>query len=162
MASGKSAVGKELSKALSLDFVDLDSYIEDREQSTIQELFDGYGEIYFRRKETECLAELMGNSENFVLSVGGGTPCYANNMELILKNSYSIYLKTSIPTIVNRVKGEKEHRPLIAAVPDDKLHEFVAKHLFERAPFYEQAAQKIITDSDTIEGIVLQLVDQLR
>lgn len=155
MGSGKTSVGKKLSKVLKIPFLDLDDYISKKEELTIPEVFKQKGEIYFRKKETQYLEELLTNDENFILSVGGGTPCYASNIEIITKNSFSIYLKSNISTIYNRLSNQKskEKRPLIASIPLDKLEEFIAKHLFERAPFYEQATQTIIVDKKTVKEI---------
>lgn len=154
MASGKSAVGRLLSEKLNLNFIDLDAYIEAQEGKSIATIFSEKGEIYFRQKESFYLAQLLEENNDFVLSLGGGTPCYGKNIALILKYSTSVYLKSSIKTIIDRVKLEKEHRPLIANIADENLQEFIAKHLFERAPYYEQAHQKVITDQLTINEVV--------
>lgn len=154
MASGKSAVGRLLSEKLNLNFIDLDAYIEAQEGKSIATIFSEKGEIYFRQKESFYLAQLLEENNDFVLSLGGGTPCYGKNIALILKYSTSVYLKSSIKTIIDRVKLEKEHRPLIANIADENLQEFIAKHLFERAPYYEQAHQKVITDQLAINEVV--------
>ena len=159
MASGKSAVGVNLAKELSLNFIDLDDYIEQKEQQTIAEIFKLKGEIYFRKLETICLEELLSNPNDFVLSLGGGTPCYANNMDAILKSSKSIYLRTGIATICNRLLNETNKRPLVAEITKEKLPEFVAKHLFERRFFYEKANLVIDTDNKSIEVLVQQILD---
>ena len=80
MASGKSTIGKILAKELNLSFIDLDHYISDREQMSIPEIFNQKGEIYFRKIETKCLLEVLEKEQEFILSLGGGTPCYGNNM----------------------------------------------------------------------------------
>lgn len=153
MASGKSAVGVALSNKLNLSFIDLDDYIEEKEQKPIPRIFEEKGEIYFRKVEADCLKELLLDTENFILSLGGGTPCYGNNMELVIEHSESFYLRTSIPTIYNRLLNEKSKRPLIAEIPNEKLQEFIGKHLFERRFFYEQATNIIVTDNKSINEI---------
>lgn len=159
MASGKSTVGKVLSAKSNTSFIDLDEYIEKKEQKSISKIFEENGEIYFRLKEHEYLKELLNKKEDFILSLGGGTPCYANNMNVILddKNSVSIYLQASIKTIVNRLKNDKEKRPLVTSLNDEQLSEFVAKHLFERNLFYNKATFKIKIDDKTIEKIVEEI-----
>lgn len=140
MASGKSSIGKKISKSLQTEFIDLDDYIIEKENRSIADVFAKKGEIYFRKIEHQYLKEILEQKTNFILSLGGGTPCYAGNMELIKKsNTTSIYLQGNVPTMVKRLIKKKVKRPLIASLGDDKIPEFVAKHLFERRFFYEQA-----------------------
>jgi shikimate kinase len=153
MASGKSAVGRALAKVKNLDFIDLDAYIEEREQISISEIFELKGEIYFRKKEHEYLKELLNIQNNCIISLGGGTPCYGNNMELIKNSAISFYLKASIATIFNRLKNETSQRPLVANIGIDNLQEYIAKHLFERNPFYEKANYTIIINDKSIVEI---------
>ncbi|MFI0427858.1 shikimate kinase [Mariniflexile sp. HMF6888] len=164
MASGKSTLGRILAKKLDYGFLDLDDYIEEKENSTISDIFKSKGEIHFRKLETHYLKELLSSKSKLVLSLGGGTPCYSNNMDIILKanNVKSIYLKASIPTLIARLKNEKSKRPLIAHIEtDDLLAEFIGKHLFERSQFYSLAHVTITTDNkpenNIIEEVVLQL-----
>lgn len=139
MGSGKSTVGRSLASKLGLEFLDLDDHIVNKEQISIPEIFEQKGEVYFRKKEGTYLAELLESDQAFVLSLGGGTPCYGHNMELVLNKGVSIYLKLDLKTLVDRLIREKDARPLIADQTDEQLTEFVAKHLFERANFYEKA-----------------------
>ncbi len=159
MASGKSSIGKKLAKKINYKFVDLDDYIAKREVISIPEIFKKKGEIYFRKKETEALNELLHQNKDFILAVGGGTPCYGNNMELININAKSIYLKGSINTIYTKLsKPKNKHkRPLISNIADKGLKEFIAKHLFERTPFYEQADFTIVIDNKTKTEIVEEI-----
>ncbi len=162
MASGKSSIGKLLSKSLNINFIDLDDYIIEKEKKSISSIFKEKGEIYFRRIEHQYLKEIIENYSNFILSLGGGTPCYANNMENINDKSInSIYLQANIPTLVNRLIKEKSDRPLIASLEDKQLPEFVAKHLFERRFYYEQAKHTIKIDNKTIETIATEIKDIL-
>ena len=154
MGSGKSTVGKRLATLKSYQFIDLDNYIETSEGINIRAIFETKGEIYFRRIEHRYLKEILGKEENLVLATGGGTPCYGSNMEVILQaTSQTYYLKLSISTIVERLIGEKEERPLVKDIPDDELPEFIAKHLFERSFFYNQS-HHVIT-CDTKDPVVL-------
>ena len=115
MASGKSKIGKELAKVLSYEFKDLDSCIEIAEGKSINEIFNKSGELYFRKKEKEYLKSLLKTSNNSIISLGGGTPCYFNTMEELLLNNdlTTVYLNVSIPVLVNRLKPEMYKRPLI-------------------------------------------------
>jgi|TARA_B100000809_G_scaffold60487_1_gene57052 shikimate kinase len=158
MASGKSTIGREISKKLNMKFIDLDDYISKREKSSILEIFKVKGEIYFRRIESLYLSEILNSKDSFILSVGGGTPCYSNNMELILNSeTSSIYIKASIKTLAARLASEKNKRPLVAELENDKLIEFVAKHLFERRFFYEQASITLNTEDKSIEEITTEI-----
>jgi shikimate kinase len=158
MASGKSSIGKTLSKNLSLRFIDLDDYIIEKENSSIADIFKEKGEIYFRRIESEYLIEILSKDEDLMLSLGGGTPCYGNNMEEINKEeTISVYLKGSIPTISKRLIKDKGKRPLISFLGDDKITEFVAKHIFERRHFYEQAKMTIKIDDKTKKELTTEL-----
>lgn len=154
MASGKSAVGTILSNKLRMQYVDLDSFIEEKEQLAISEIFKIKGEIYFRKKEGEYLKELLNLKEDCIISLGGGTPCYGINMEFIENNSKSFYLKASINTIYSRLDGETSQRPLVASIGKENLKEYVAKHLFERTLFYQRAQHIITVDEKSIFKIV--------
>lgn len=138
MGSGKSTLAKALAKELGLTFIDLDLEIEKQAGFSISELIFNKGELYFRKSEREMLLQILKQS-NFVLALGGGTPCYYNNMEEINRHSISIYLKMQLNDLVARLEENRSDRPLIAHLEGAKLKEFIAKHLFERASFYEQS-----------------------
>ncbi|MEM6721238.1 MAG: shikimate kinase [Bacteroidota bacterium] len=158
MASGKSSVSKLLGTTLELPVLDLDTYIETQEGKTIPEIFETKSEIYFRMREHHYLKEVLETQQEMILSLGGGTPCYSNNMELIHKyTKHTFYLQTSIMEIVNRVKDEKAQRPLISGISDEDLPEFIGKHLFERNVFYQQATHSVLTDKKTIEKLVVEI-----
>jgi shikimate kinase len=158
MASGKSTIGKEISKKLDMNFIDLDAYISEQEKQSISEIFKIKGEIYFRRIENMYLMKLLNYENDFVLSLGGGTPCYANNMELIQSSkAKSVYIKADIPTLVARLIEEKSARPLVANLENEKMTEFVAKHLFERRFFYEQASIILNTENKTIQEVISEI-----
>ncbi|WP_338356839.1 shikimate kinase [Yeosuana marina] len=164
MASGKSTIGKILAEKLHYDFIDLDSYIESNEGISVQNIFKNKGEIYFRKLETLFLNEIIDTKNNVILSLGGGTPCYGKNMSIIQNASHvkSFYLKASISFLVNRLKTRKGKRPLIAHLEtEDELTEFIGKHLFERAPYYEQANFKISIDNKSRNKIAKEIVSYL-
>lgn len=162
MGSGKSSIGKLLATKLAIDFVDLDKLIEQKERMTINEIFTKRGEVYFRKREHLYLCEVLSNNQDLIIAVGGGTPCYGNNIEIINNASFSVYLKASIETIVNRLKSEKYKRPLIAHLKDEDLPEFIGKHLFERIPFYVQSNIEIKTDCLSFEEITDTLIAQIK
>lgn len=162
MASGKSTIGKLLATEKGIDFIDLDEYIEEREGKSISEIFKSDGEIYFRLKEHEYLKELLDKKTSFILSLGGGTPCYSSNMDVI--NSFndvvSYYLRATPGTIQKRLLTQRDKRPLVADLSDEELLEFIAKHLFERSFYYEQAKEKIGIDALSIPDVVKAISDK--
>ena len=158
MASGKSSVGKLLSKKLSMKFLDLDDYIINKEGMSIAEIFEKKGEVYFRVIENKYLKEVLNTKDQFILALGGGTPCYANNMEEINKgNTVSIYLQGKTKTMIDRLIKKKSKRPLIASLADDKMPEFVAKHLFERRLYYELAKITVEIDAKSKKEVAKEL-----
>lgn len=162
MGSGKSAVGKFLAQETGFSFIDLDEYIEQKEQKTIAEIFAQKGEIYFRKLETKYLDKILNNTSNAILSLGGGTPCFGDNMNLIkgYSNWKSIYLKTSINELSNRLFDERNKRPLIAHnSTKEQLSEFIAKHLFERSIYYNKALISIQTDGKSISKVASEIID---
>ena len=157
MGSGKSTVAQILASKLDLEALDLDDYITAKEGLSIPEIFASKGEIYFRKIENKYLGELLNSERSFVLALGGGTPCYADNMEQILEKSESFYLKASIKTLFQRLVGEKDHRPMITSLSNDQLTEFIAKHLFERRNYYERAHTTIVIDDKSPEKIAKEI-----
>lgn len=158
MGSGKSTIARKLSDVLKLKMIDLDEYISNKEGLSIPELFKTKGEIYFRKLETQALKEIFATQKNYILSVGGGTPCYSNNIDLIIENENSFYLKASIQTLSERLLEEKHTRPLIQDINNQDLHEFIAKHLFERNPFYERTNHTIKIDKKDVNEIVEEII----
>lgn len=161
MGSGKSHISKILSDEINFKLLDLDKEISKRLKMTIPEIFEKKGEIFFRKTEREVLEEILATEENVVLSLGGGTPAYYNNMEIINLNSKSIFLKANIGTLVARLSKQKEKRPLVAKISDEDLPEFIAKHLFERNAFYSKAQFMISTDGKSPENIVSEIKEKL-
>lgn len=158
MGSGKSTIGKLLAGNLDYEFIDLDDHIESSEALSIPDIFESKGEIYFRKKEFEYLNEILNTKDDFVLSTGGGTPCYGENMLAILKATSNVfYLKVSIAGLINRLISEKEHRPLISNIPNEELPDFIGKHLFERSYFYSQANHILLCDENSMQELVLEI-----
>lgn len=161
MGSGKTHISKILSEKLNFKFIDLDKEIFQRNKLTIPEIFEKKGELYFRKLERETLEEILAKEKNTVLSLGGGTPVYYNNMEIINNNSKSVFLKASVGTLSERLSKQKEKRPLIAHISDENLPEFIAKHLFERNSFYGKAQLSVSTDHRQPEDIVDEIIEKL-
>ena len=161
MGSGKSHISKNLSEKINLKKIDLDDAISAKLQCSIPEIFEKKGEIYFRKEEKLVLEEILKNENSAIISLGGGTPVYYNNMEVINENSVSIFLRTSVKTLSERLLKEKNSRPLIARISDENLPEFIAKHLFERNVFYNQAQIVIDTDGKSVEEITDEIISKV-
>ena len=163
MGSGKSSVGKLLGLQLGIPFYDLDAVIEDIEQLSISDLFEKKGELYFRKSENNILKQILHKDESIVLSVGGGTPCYYNNHELLLQEGVvSFYLKATSAKLVERLQVEKESRPLVASLNKDELLDFVNKHLFDRSYYYHQVNHVVAIDEKSVDQLVDEIAKQLR
>ncbi|MGA0402378.1 MAG: shikimate kinase [Flavobacteriaceae bacterium] len=163
MGSGKSTIGQTLANELNLSFVDLDHAIEKEIGMSIRDFFEASGELKFRRLENDVLKKVILENSSMILSTGGGTPCYGNNLELMksaLKTKV-FYLKASIKTLSERLVSEKDTRPLIQAIGEEDLPEFIGKHLFERSNFYLQAHHVIDIDQKSVETIAKEIVELL-
>ena len=164
MGSGKSKIGSQLAYKLGVNFIDLDQYIEKNENASINNIFEQSGDIYFRKVESKYLNKCLSENKNFVLSVGGGAPCYNNNIGIInSNNNISIYLKNNNIDLSKRLFKNKNDRPLISGIEsEEKMVEFVSKHLFEREFYYNRA---IITidcynkDFKTICDLIISNLD---
>lgn len=162
MGSGKSTIGKILSKKTGIPFFDLDEIIEENTQKTISELFLEIGEIKFRKLEHETLNHFLATQIDFILSLGGGTPCYANNhLQLQKEGVHSVYLKASLNELIKRLVPQKKHRPLIASKDGEDFQEFIAKHLFERSYFYNQAKYVVSVDTKMPDVIADEIIGLL-
>ena len=163
MGSGKSTIGKALANELNLTFIDLDHTIEKQIGMTISDFFEASGELKFRRLENEVLNSILSENDQMILSTGGGTPCYGNNLQFMKSapNAKVFYLKASIKTLTERLLSEKGTRPLIQSIGDEDLPEFIGKHLFERSNFYLQADHVIDIDQKSVETIVKEIVELL-
>ena len=138
MGAGKTTLGKAFAKAMGLQFIDLDWYIESRYHKTIREIFDERGEEGFRQLERNMLHE-VGEFDDVVISVGGGTPCFFDNMDYMNSQGQTVYLDVAIPVLFRRLKVAKAKRPLLKDKSDEELLAFIQSALEQRAPFYQQA-----------------------
>jgi|SRR6218665_536454 len=162
MGCGKSTVAKILSEKLQLQHFELDQMIEREANLSVKEIFEQKGEIWFRKLEHKLFHEIMKHPNEIIISLGGGTPCYANNHLLLNgENAESFYLKASIDELYSRLTNEKNHRPLISETESHEMKEFIGKHLFERSYFYNQAKYKIDVDGKTPEIVALEIEKRL-
>ena len=159
MGCGKSTIAEKLSSLLQIPFVDLDKVIEAKANKTISQIFESFGEVYFRKLEHDVFVELLASPDKQIIGLGGGTPCYANNHELLKGEGItSIYLKASLITLFNRLVHNKSKRPIVANKSDEELQEFIAKHLFDRSYYYNQAEYKVTVDDKSIDETVADIM----
>lgn len=156
MASGKSVVGKVLADELGVEYFDLDKLIEQKNHKSVQEIFEQNGEIFFRKQEHLLLNEWIEQPQSFVLSLGGGTPCYANNHLVFQREDVlSVYLKAKVTTLADRIEADEDNRPLLSNISDKKS--YIGQHLLERCFYYNQAKFSVNTDDKTIGEIVTEI-----
>lgn len=142
MGSGKSYWTKSISKKLKTGGYDLDFLIEAQEEKTIAEIFAEEGEAYFRKTEAKIL-RWFREKKSFVLATGGGAPCFEGNMEWMNNQGITIWINEPVEVLVERLKPEKAHRPLIEKLSDAELHQYLVDKLVERFPFYVRATHRL-------------------
>ena len=138
MGSGKTTIGRALSKELNIPFYDLDWYIESRMRKTVKQIFDEKGENGFRKIEQSMLHE-VAEFENIILSCGGGTHCFFDNMDYMNAQGETVYLKATPDVLYGHLKMGKSVRPLLLDKTPEEVSLFVRKQLQEREPFYTKA-----------------------
>lgn len=156
MGCGKSYWGRMLSKELAVPFLDLDDLIADRAGKTIAEIFLEQGEPGFRALERDAL-HLLVDMPPSIVAAGGGTPCFGDNMDWMNTHGQTVYLNTPSNVLVQRLRHEKEVRPLLSGVKDADLQHFIEIKIAEREPFYMQA-QVVLEQTGSNEHFWLQLL----
>ncbi|MEY3432523.1 MAG: hypothetical protein RL131_459 [Bacteroidota bacterium] len=160
MGSGKSHMAKKLAVIAHIEVMDLDQIIENEEGMSIREIFSQKGEEAFRQIESNALRQLvnrlssLADNRVYVISCGGGTPCFHGNMEWMNEHGVTAWLNPSNEILVERLQKEKEHRPLIAALDDKGLTKFIAEKLNEREPFYSKAKIVLQESDPSVESIL--------
>ena len=138
MGAGKTTLGKAFARELNVSFIDLDWYIEERFHKSIRELFIERGEASFRELERNMLHE-VAEFEDVIISTGGGTPCFFDNMELMNKHGYTVFLDVHPDVLFNRLRVGTQQRPILRGKTDEELRIFIVEALEKRSPFYSQA-----------------------
>ncbi len=139
MGVGKSTVGKRLARKMGRSFLDTDQLIEEQFNCTISSFFEQYGEIHFRQVENQILKQLIAQEDHALVAVGGGLPCYHDNMQLMNEYGVTIYLYRPAKELFQRLRQNKEKRPLIVQKSDEELLKFIEQKLSEREQFYKKA-----------------------
>ena len=138
MGSGKTTVGKALAKELNLPFYDLDWYIESRMRKTVAQIFEERGEEGFRKIECNMLHE-VAEFENVVISCGGGTPCFFDNMDYLNRQAVVVYLKAEPEVLHKHLLMGKGNRPLLKGKSPDELIAYIREQVVKREQFYNKA-----------------------
>ena len=154
MGSGKTYWGRQLSQKLNLPFFDLDEQIVNAENKAIAEIFASEGEEYFRLREKEILHILTESHTTFVMSCGGGAPCYFNNIEYMNQAGTTVWINASVDTLFKRLLIEKDQRPLLKGLSDDSLKTFIKKKFSDRKIYYEQADLIIEGEDITLDHFI--------
>jgi shikimate kinase len=154
MGSGKTHWGKLLAAKLQLAFRDLDTVIVGKEQRSVSDIFSQKGEEYFRYKEKETLEEIVREQNSIILSCGGGTPCFFNNIEFMKKSGKVVWLNTSVDVLKDRLLKERLSRPLIRDIDGADLKRYIIRKLSERRMYYQQADVVVNEESITSEEFI--------
>lgn len=160
MGCGKSHISKVLHQKTGFRLIDLDREIVVQNGTPIPDIFRTKGEIFFRKEERRILEETLSRDEDIILSLGGGTPAYYDNITVINAGSTSFFLRATVATLTIRLSRQQAKRPLIADIPAGDLPQFISKHLFERNPYYAQCLYTVDTDGklpETIAGEIIRL-----
>lgn len=169
MGVGKTTVGKKLAQLFDIGFVDLDKFIENRYHKTVPEIFAERGEEEFRLIEQKALIE-VSSIEDVVISTGGGTPCFFDNVGLMNETGITVYIHAEPDELAVRLRASKNIRPVVAGKSGEELTAFIASHLKDREKFYNQAqivykTDRLITKDEihlTVEGIAHEIKKLLK
>ena len=164
MGAGKTTLGKAFARELGLSFIDLDWYIESRFYKTIPQLFAERGEDGFRRVEQNMLHE-VGEFENVVISTGGGTPCFFDNMDYMNAQGQTVFLDVDVETLFRRLRVATQQRPILRGKSQEELRAFIEKALADRSPYYTKARYRFdgnqLENREQIAGSVQRLRELL-
>ena len=158
MGSGKTTIGKKIARKLNIPFIDSDYEIEKKYNLSIEKIFHDFGEVKFRNMESHYIRSLI-NKSNFVLSTGGGTPCYKNNISFLNELGITCYLNRSVKELAHRLHNSKK-RPLIKDLNNDELISFIKKEMKIRDEYYKKS-QLILNRKDQTPNNIISLINLL-
>lgn len=160
MGCGKSTLGRKLAATLNLDFIDLDTFLEEKYFRTIPQIFAEEGEEAFRIKEQKVLHEVSA-FDDVVVATGGGAPCFFDNIMVMNNSGFCFFLDVDTDSLVNRLINAKTERPIIKGKSPEELHLFIDQMMLKRRPFYEKAWY-IIQGNEIKPEQVLALLDNTK
>lgn len=152
MGSGKSTIGQLLAKEMAYQWIDLDELIVTRNKMSISRIFSKYGERFFRKEEATVLRNTQ-NLDQALISCGGGTPCFENNMAWINQHGLSIFIDPAIPILLDRLLQGQDKRPLLREKNTQELEAFIRQKLEERRGIYEQAFIHYTQEEEDIQPV---------
>ncbi len=158
MGSGKSHWGQQLSREFKMPYIDLDEAIVQDMQMDITEIFSRFGEEYFRKKEKELLEKLVLEHPSLILSCGGGTPCFFNNIEFMKASGTVVWLNTRVEVLLERLIEGRKNRPVLKDIADADLKDTIIRKLNERRMYYDQAHIVIDNESSISTGKFIQTI----
>ena len=157
--AGKTTLGESLSISLKLPFIDTDEEVENVTKTTIVEIFKNQGELEFRNQEAFVLKQLNGFTRS-VIAIGGGAPCFNDQIELLLELGIVVYLDVSLDVLINRIRGNSDSRPLYRGLSSDQIIEQSTALMKERIPFYSKA-DLIIDGNPSAEVLVKKILEKI-
>lgn len=157
MGAGKSSIGKLLATQLGQSFIDLDEYIEKKEERTIEDIFKIKGVEYFREVERKALLEVCNQRADVVVATGGGTPCFFDNIEVMKSSGATVYLKADNTSLLARLQEDAHTRPLLAHQTNDEMLETLDSLYLRRKNFYEKANMTFNTEKKSQESIMSEI-----
>lgn len=161
MGSGKSSTGRKIASSLRWNFADTDKIVEEQEGASVPDLFKEKGEDYFRKAEARALRTVSGRSRT-VVACGGGTPCSADNMEVMSSTGVIVYLKLPVAELAKRLRKSATVRPLLMGAGMDEMTSRVQQLLESRTGWYEKADLIIEGPDITVEEITSLIADLVR
>lgn len=162
MGSGKSTLGNELSKRLDYDFIDLDAEIEKRLDQNISNVFKKYGEEHFRQIEASILDKITKYPKKVIVSTGGGTPCFNENLEKMNSNGVTVFLNTPVDTLAERLSKQKDHRPLLEGKDDyEELRQYIKQLMHQRMNYYNKAQYSLTNSSQLTVNRKLDALEKM-
>jgi shikimate kinase len=160
MGAGKTTLGKALAQKLNLSFIDMDWFIENRFHKKIRDLFEEHGEAGFRELERKILHE-VAEFESVIISTGGGTPCFFDNMDFMNQKGYTVFLEVSPDILFSRLRNASISRPMLKGKTNEEIRMFILQTLEERIPFYMRAQYTFSADKLKNRQQIDEAIDQL-
>jgi shikimate kinase len=153
MGAGKTTAAKRLANRLGWEVVDTDDLFEEKYKISVCDFFNKYDEPLYRKLESQVLKETE-SLENTVISTGGGTACYFDNMEWMNRHGLTVFMRISEKAVIDRLLHAKRKRPLSTGKTEAELTEFVQQHYTSRLPFYEQARITVKSEDLDLENLI--------